>query len=345
MGVTAGQLSERQVELELGAVRRVDPLVGQQLGGDRAHLVGQPSGQQRLAAVLPELARARRPSARTRRPPRRTASARPAGPRGRRPATPGCAGPAPPRGPGPRPRRSGAPPPAPVRHAPTSPTSRWSRDIRPGCAPPRPGHPGCEHRGGRPAGPPAPHGAGQRPSRAPQPRRIRQRARTCRPTASATERSSSRSPAAGPSVEGQGSAERGPDVREAIRVPAAPRQLPRRPELADGLDGAALVAQDDAVGVARHGQRPRVDRHRDQLSSAGRRLGRLGDGQPQQGLGLGHLLAAGHRRPFPLCHRDHYREASISCCRESESDHDPNARRRPHRDLTTAHSGPVRTSC
>ena len=57
---------------------------------------------------------------------------------------------------------------------------------------------------------------------------------------SATARSSSRSPVRVLPVQGQGAAERRPDVGEPVRVAAAPGQLAGRPELADGLDGAAL---------------------------------------------------------------------------------------------------------
>ena len=110
--------------------------------------------------------RARRPSAHTRRPPRRTASAHPVGHRSRRPASPGCARPAPPRGPDPRPRRSGAPRRARARHARRRRRRGRAGTSRPECAPPRSGRQGCEHHRGRPEGPPAPRRVGPGPSRA-----------------------------------------------------------------------------------------------------------------------------------------------------------------------------------
>jgi hypothetical protein len=105
--------------------------------------------------------------------------------------------------------------------------------------------------------------------------------------------------AAGAPVKRQGAAEGRSYVGESIRVAAAPRQLPRRPQLPHGLGGPTLVAQHHALGVARHGQHPRVDGHRGQLPRARRRSARLGDGQSQQLPCLSDLLAAGHRLPLP----------------------------------------------
>ena len=84
--------------------------------------------------------------------------------------------------------------------------------------------------------------------------------------------------------------ERRPHVRQAVGVTTAPRQVSAQPQLAQRLVGPALVAKDDAVRMARHRQHPRVGRRLNQFLGARRGLGRLGDREPQQLLGVGHVL-------------------------------------------------------
>ncbi len=307
VGLSAGQLAQGQVQLQLRPVRGVDPLVAPAARPRRR----RPRRGARRRAAPGSGPRRARPA----RSPQRAyaASASSYTPQRTRQVTavegqraPGCARPAPPRGPDPRPRRSAAPRRARARHArrrrrrggaATSRLSVRASQIRsPRAARTPRGRPQVRQRLAVPAQDHREHVAA-----------AHQAARPDLPADGLGDGPIELTkPAAGLPIQREGAAEGRSNVGEPIRVAAAPRQLARR------TGARARPRRSDPGRAARcpgHGARPTASTGRRTPKPArcarDARLGRLGDGQPQQLLGVRDLLAAGHPGPLPPPPRDH----------------------------------------